>query len=86
MTRQVIAACGLLGAFLVAGLSIFAATAQKPAASTPGNPFEAARANNLGAAYMNQQLFEKGLKAFREKRAPAYSKGWPDPLARNNTD
>lgn len=69
MTRQVIAACGLLGAFLVAELSIFAATAQKPAASTPGNPFEAARANNLGAAYMNQQLFEKGLKAFRDAAA-----------------
>jgi len=29
------------------------------------NPVEAARMNNLGAAYMNQQLFEKGLKAFQ---------------------
>ena len=29
------------------------------------NPIEAARLNNLGAAYMNQQLFEKGLKAFQ---------------------
>ena len=27
------------------------------------NPVEAARMNNLGAAYMNQQLFEKGLKS-----------------------
>ena len=30
---------------------------------------EAARLNNLGAAYMNQQLFEKGLKAFQEAAA-----------------
>ncbi len=29
------------------------------------NPIEAARQNNLGCAYMNQQLFEKGLKAFQ---------------------
>src|ERR1700733_1774171 len=32
------------------------------------NPIEAARLNNLGAAYMNQQLFEKGLKYFQEAR------------------
>src|ERR1700682_3231073 len=30
------------------------------------NPVEAARLNNLGSAYMNQQLFEKGLKAFQQ--------------------
>src|ERR1022692_4331872 len=30
------------------------------------NPIEAARLNNIGAAYMNQQLFEKGLKAFQQ--------------------
>src|SRR5271165_99061 len=30
------------------------------------NPIEAARLNNLGAAYMNQQLFEKGLKEFQQ--------------------
>ena len=29
-------------------------------------PADAARLNNLGAAYMNQQLFEKGLKAFQQ--------------------
>jgi len=34
-------------------------------ASQP-NPAEAARLNNLGCAYMNQQLFEKGLKAFQQ--------------------
>jgi tetratricopeptide (TPR) repeat protein len=30
------------------------------------NPIEAARQNNLGCGYMNQQLFEKGLKAFQQ--------------------
>jgi len=30
------------------------------------NPVEAARLNNLGCAYMNQQLFEKGLKSFQQ--------------------
>ncbi|MGA1986668.1 MAG: FG-GAP-like repeat-containing protein [Candidatus Sulfotelmatobacter sp.] len=30
------------------------------------NPVEAARLNNLGVAYMNQQLFEKGLKYFQQ--------------------
>ena len=30
------------------------------------NPIEAARLNNLGSAYMNQQLFEKGLNLFRQ--------------------
>ncbi len=38
-------------------------------AATPGEkpgPTEAARLNNLGCAYMNQQLFEKGLKNFTD--------------------
>jgi tetratricopeptide (TPR) repeat protein len=39
-------------------LAILAAT--NPAA----NPQEAARLNNIGVAYMNQQLFEKALKSF----------------------
>jgi tetratricopeptide (TPR) repeat protein len=30
------------------------------------NPVEAARLNNLGVAYMNQQLFEKGLSFFQQ--------------------
>ena len=39
-------------------------------ASTPApNPQEAARLNNIGVAYMNQQLFEKALKAFEEAAA-----------------
>lgn len=33
------------------------------------NPIEAARLNNLGCAYMNQQLFEKGLKEFQQALA-----------------
>src|SRR5260370_28371058 len=33
------------------------------------NPQEAARRNNIGVAYMNQQLFEKALKAFEEAAA-----------------
>jgi tetratricopeptide (TPR) repeat protein len=33
------------------------------------NPNEAARLNNLGVAYMNQQLFEKGLKNFQQAAA-----------------
>ena len=30
------------------------------------SPIEAARLNNLGVAYMNQQLFERGLKEFQQ--------------------
>ena len=44
-------------------LALLAATG--PAA----NPQEAARLNNIGVAYMNQQLFEKALKAFEEAAA-----------------
>ncbi|MGD0791657.1 MAG: FG-GAP-like repeat-containing protein [Terriglobales bacterium] len=40
------------------------------AAAVPAtNPQEAARLNNIGVAYMNQQLFEKALKAFEEAAA-----------------
>ncbi len=38
-------------------------------AATAPNPQEAARLNNIGVAYMNQQLFEKGLKSFEEAAA-----------------
>jgi tetratricopeptide (TPR) repeat protein len=48
-----------LAGLLLAALSLFF-TEQKT------NPAEAARLNNLGAAYMNQQLFEKGLKFFQQ--------------------
>src|SRR5208282_1264689 len=48
---------------LVLLVALLAATG--PAA----NPQEAARLNNIGVAYMNQQLFEKALKAFEEAAA-----------------
>jgi tetratricopeptide (TPR) repeat protein len=38
------------------------------AGATP-DPAEAARLNNIGVAYMNQQLFEKALKSFTEAAA-----------------
>ena len=38
-------------------------------AASPSDQQEAARLNNIGVAYMNQQLFEKGLKAFEEAAA-----------------
>jgi Tfp pilus assembly protein PilF len=50
----------LVSTFLLALLA-----ANGPAA----NPQEAARLNNIGVAYMNQQLFEKALKAFEEAAA-----------------
>ncbi|HEY6370426.1 MAG TPA: FG-GAP-like repeat-containing protein [Candidatus Sulfotelmatobacter sp.] len=46
-------------AFLLAAFGLLSSE------STP-NPIEAARLNNLGVAYMNQQLFEKGLKEFQQ--------------------
>ena len=45
---------------LVLLVALLAATGPGPVA----NPQEAARLNNIGVAYMNQQLFEKALKAF----------------------
>src|SRR5271168_283125 len=52
----------LAGVFLAA----FGLFATAPQAQPKANPGEAARLNNLGAAYMNQQLFEKGLKSFQQ--------------------
>src|SRR5271156_6326155 len=59
MTPRIAAA--LAGTFLAA-VGLFATPQTQPVA----NPAEAARLNNLGAAYMNQQLFEKGLKCFQQ--------------------
>src|SRR6202167_4841973 len=60
MTPRISAA--LAGTFLAA-LGLFATAPQTQAKM---NAAEAARLNNLGAAYMNQQLFEKGLKCFQQ--------------------
>ena len=51
------------GLALVAVPLIAASPEKKP------DPTEAARLNNLGCAYMNQQLFEKGLKYFQDAAA-----------------
>ena len=53
----------------VGGLSVVALLLVAAAPEKKPNPDEAARLNNLGAAYMNQQLFEKGLKAFQDAAA-----------------
>src|SRR5438094_4315315 len=49
-------------ALLISAIILIAAAPEK-------NPTEAARLNNLGCAYMNQQLFEKGLKYFEDAAA-----------------
>src|SRR3984957_5718294 len=54
---------GALAGVLLAAFGFFATA---PLTQLKANPVEAARMNNLGAAYMNQQLFEKGLKSFRQ--------------------
>ncbi|HEV2731097.1 MAG TPA: FG-GAP-like repeat-containing protein, partial [Terriglobales bacterium] len=53
----------------VGGLSVVALLLVAAAPEKKPDPTEAARLNNLGAAYMNQQLFEKGLKAFQDAAA-----------------
>jgi Tfp pilus assembly protein PilF len=50
---------------LLLALALVAAVPQKPKA----DPAEAARLNNIGCAYMNQQLFEKALKSFEQASA-----------------
>jgi len=52
------------GALLLAALILIAATPEQKS-----NSVEAARLNNLGCAYMNQQLFEKALKYFEDAAA-----------------
>jgi tetratricopeptide (TPR) repeat protein len=52
---------------VLAAVSFFAtAVRSAPAAQQSDKSMEAARLNNLGSAYMNQQLFEKALKAFEQ--------------------
>jgi tetratricopeptide (TPR) repeat protein len=59
----------LLCACVALALAAILAAAPDDSHSKPDSSSEAARLNNLGAAYMNQQLFEKGLKAFQEAAA-----------------
>jgi lipoprotein NlpI len=55
----------VLGSIFILALLIALLAAIGPAT----NPQEAARLNNIGVAYMNQQLFEKAMKAFDEAAA-----------------
>jgi tetratricopeptide (TPR) repeat protein len=52
-----------LSGLVLAATAIFAATPENPKTA------DAARLNTIGEAYMNQQLFEKGLKSFEEAAA-----------------
>ncbi len=61
MTPRISAA---LAGIVLAAFGLFGRAPQSQPKAT--NPIEAARQNNLGCAYMNQQLFEKGLKAFQQ--------------------
>jgi tetratricopeptide (TPR) repeat protein len=54
-----------LAGVILAAFGLFATAPQTQTKS----PADAARLNNLGAAYMNQQLFEKGLKSFQQAAA-----------------
>jgi len=63
MARSLIIAFILLLIFALLVFSLLGATSPAP------NPQEAARLNNLGVAYMNQQLFAKALKAFEDAAA-----------------
>ena len=67
MTKISVVGAGVV----LATIAIFAAAPlQNPSKpSQPDKSTEAARLNNLGAAYMNQQLFEKALKAFEQAAA-----------------
>src|SRR6266705_2936497 len=63
MRRLFLTSCSVI----LVGLALMA-TAPRQGAS-PDKSTEAARLNNLGVAYMNQQLFEKGVKAFQDAAA-----------------
>jgi len=65
MTRK--ASLTLAGVFL-ATMVIVSASPQN-ARTEPDEATEGARLNNLGAAYMNQQLYEKALKTFEQAAA-----------------
>jgi len=67
MTRKISVVCAVA---VLATIAIFAAVPQgAPVATQADKSTEAARLNNLGVAYMNQQLFEKALKTFEQASA-----------------
>jgi tetratricopeptide (TPR) repeat protein len=67
MTKTIPLVCA---GVVLAAIAIFAAAPQDvPTTRQPDRSAEAARLNNLGGAYMNQQLFEKALKAFEQAAA-----------------
>lgn len=59
--------CLVVLALLAAG--IFAAAPHRASEADAAHAAEAARLNNIGVAYMNQQLFEKALKQFEAASA-----------------
>ncbi len=63
MTKTISLVCA---GIVLATLAIFAATQQNASAVRPDNSAEGASLNNLGVAYMNQQLFDKALKHFEQ--------------------
>ena len=64
MTRNAPLVCASIVLTAIAMLA--SALQSAPAAKQPDKSIEADRLNDLGAAYMNQQLFEKALKAFQQ--------------------
>jgi tetratricopeptide (TPR) repeat protein len=67
MTKTIPLVCA---GVVLATIAIFAAAPQNaPKTSQPDKSTDAARLNNLGVAYMTQQLFEKALKAFEQAAA-----------------
>jgi Tfp pilus assembly protein PilF len=63
MIQRILLVC--TGVVLFA-LATSATVQDAPTTMSADKAFEAARLNNLGVAYMNQQLFEKALKAFEQ--------------------
>jgi tetratricopeptide (TPR) repeat protein len=60
----------ILGVLILAARALILIAAQSSNQTAgQGAANEAARLNNIGVAYMNQQLFEKGLKAFEDASA-----------------
>jgi tetratricopeptide (TPR) repeat protein len=62
-------AAALLACTLFSTLIFLSAQQKTALQNSPDKAIEAARHNNLGVAYMNQQLFEKALKDFDEAAA-----------------